>query len=206
MGNGEYGQLGHRNKNDLSLPKKVENLAQKRIEAMAIGMYHTLIVAKGELYACGKGIHGQLGDGTTHKKKEFTRVESLRGKTIQAIAAGSDFTVIVANNEVYTFGEGSFGQLGYTVPPSPLNEGFHLQLLPKKINALSGKIKMAGWWLPNEEDLINNDDDRKLNHRPQRGHIVFVGCLLDRWSLLIHHSINTMLVDLFSYFPNIPTK
>ncbi len=118
--NGGYGQLGHGNFADSSVPVPVTAtgaLAGKTVTAIAAGAEHTVVLAQdGTLHAWGDNAYGQLGDGTSSDHWTPTTVNmngALAGKTITVIAAGAHHTVALASDgSIYAWGRNEFGQLG----------------------------------------------------------------------------------------------
>ena len=63
-GDGDYGKLGHGNRQYQLLPKKVEAFAGQRVVAVSAGAYRNLArTGDGAVYAWGEGGHGCLGHG-----------------------------------------------------------------------------------------------------------------------------------------------
>lgn len=133
FGNGEYGQLGHdASAENENLPRKVEIFQKKRIELLAAGGAHSLVLADGELWSFGFGEAGQLGHGDCEDQRLPKKVEVMRGKRIKMIAAGDFLSLVVTEEgELWSFGDGSCGQLGHS--------DYDDQLLPKKVESLAGK-------------------------------------------------------------------
>jgi alpha-tubulin suppressor-like RCC1 family protein len=86
--------------------------------AIAAGGIHTVIIRglSGEVWACGLGTSGQLGDGTNTSRDRFVLSKDLNGDIsgATAIAAGGSHTVILRglSGEVLACGLGTSGQLG----------------------------------------------------------------------------------------------
>ena len=93
--------------------------------AVCCGMHHVaLAAADGQVWAWGKGAEGQLGladseagdiEGARGDKLLPTVVKGdLVGRRVTAVAAGESHTVVLTDEGmVFTFGEGSCGQLGH---------------------------------------------------------------------------------------------
>jgi alpha-tubulin suppressor-like RCC1 family protein len=78
------------------------------------------------LYAFGNGDEGQLGTGVAGVQLVPIVVEALKHTNVVAVAAGGEHTIAVdRKGRVYTFGDGTHGQLGHgnmqrQVIPAPL--------------------------------------------------------------------------------------
>ncbi|MBO9609520.1 MAG: S-layer homology domain-containing protein, partial [Paenibacillaceae bacterium] len=98
----------------------------------AAGSTHTLaLTASGAVYAFGYADIGQMGVGATAAANP-TRITALPEDPVAAVAAGPRHSLLLtASGAVYTFGSGSFGELGHgdEAPRS----------LPARIDALAGK-------------------------------------------------------------------
>jgi RCC1 and BTB domain-containing protein len=96
-GYGNDGQLGHKERTNLSSPKKV--LFDTKIEQVFCGGGHTgLITEEGDLYLMGRGRDGQLGRGDENEsmaayRTDPKRVEKLKDNRVQAVALGQNHTV-----------------------------------------------------------------------------------------------------------------
>lgn len=83
--------------------------------SVACGFSHTLVLSpQGEVYSAGNTEHGQLGLGHTyesfsicHKIREFAD-----GKAMKIGCHDRYSVVLTKDNELFTFGKGSFGRLG----------------------------------------------------------------------------------------------
>ncbi|MDR2152813.1 MAG: hypothetical protein LBO72_08330 [Helicobacteraceae bacterium] len=87
------------------------------IVAISASNYHSLALdGEGKVYAVGTSYFGQLGlgdNGWEADRKSFTLVDSLEGKKIVAIAAGSYYSLALSNDGiVYAAGNNRYGQLG----------------------------------------------------------------------------------------------
>lgn len=155
------GQLGHSN---ISLmprdadscpyqpfPKLVESLKNIFIIHIACGKAHSLAIDNTySLFTWGAGACGQLGVDDIHTLPvdddgyPFQPVpkilKSLKGKEVITGACGDVHTVILTRKgEVYSFGGGSFGQLGLgSISKMPLDsDSYPFMPTPSKIEALS---------------------------------------------------------------------
>ena len=83
----------------------------KAITQVCCGHFHTLVLcANGELYACGKNTHGQLGNGSFSEKNLFLRVPI--SAYIQSMHCGTDHTVLLTTDKrVMRCGKNDRGQI-----------------------------------------------------------------------------------------------
>ena len=73
-GYGQYGQLGHKDKESRVTPKKVQ--FDHKVEKLFCGGGHTgLITENGDLYLMGRGRDGQLGRGNKVESTAFSRTK-----------------------------------------------------------------------------------------------------------------------------------
>jgi alpha-tubulin suppressor-like RCC1 family protein len=110
-GRNNYGQLGHGDLLDDSIPEQVPI---SPVAAVSCGYAHTLILKNGIVSACGLGLFGRLGDGITsnHNRTTPTQVTGLI-VPITAIAAGDAHSLaLAADSTVYAWGNGVNGELG----------------------------------------------------------------------------------------------
>ena len=103
-GYGEYGQLGHANRNNECTPKKVEALAGEVIVDVACEHDHTIAATStGSIYTC---------------EDDMTvlpiLLPDLNSKVVISVSGGSCFTACVTKGgDVFTWGEESYGKLGH---------------------------------------------------------------------------------------------
>jgi alpha-tubulin suppressor-like RCC1 family protein len=115
FGNGESGQLGHGGEEDELVPRLVEGLAGMKVVGAAAGMSHTVVwLEDGRVLTFGDGADGRLGHGGQEDELVPRVVEGLAGMKVVGAAAGYAQTVVwLEDGKVLTFGDGSYGQLGY---------------------------------------------------------------------------------------------
>ena len=115
-GQGEDGQLGHHDSEDISRPREVADLADVEIEKVTCGAHHTIAVATApehEVYAWGWGDFGRLGTGDPGDRHAPTPVEALRGVAVEHVACGDSHCLVVARDgTLFSFGRNQNGQLG----------------------------------------------------------------------------------------------
>lgn len=124
------GQCGHGTTEFYPVAKRVEGLAQKRVEQVACGSMHTLVVTDDkQLYTFGAGEFGECGAGDQKNKLVPTRVDIPKPKKkvvgrdfdpaldlarVCQVAAGKKHSVALSDaGNLFTFGYGDNGQLGH---------------------------------------------------------------------------------------------
>uniref|UniRef100_A0A3Q3A5P9 RCC1-like domain-containing protein n=1 Tax=Kryptolebias marmoratus TaxID=37003 RepID=A0A3Q3A5P9_KRYMA len=117
-GSNSHGQLGL-GKEALRhlLPVPVLALNGVAVTQISAGGAHTLFLTlPGLVYCCGANKHGQLGLNRVDEKGRFNicMVPALRALSVSFISCGESHTaVLTKEGKVFTFGEGSSGQLGH---------------------------------------------------------------------------------------------
>ena len=101
-------------------PVLIQSLLKKKIISISCGDYHTCALTdNGELYSWGGGgqyNRGQCGHGVikevdSPKKVDFFGKNNLK---VEKICCGGYHTIVSCDNgEIYSFGKGEYGQLGY---------------------------------------------------------------------------------------------
>jgi hypothetical protein len=103
------------------------------IVAIASGGNHMLALhSSGEVYAWGSNSHGQLGDGNSGTNRyQAVKVITSSGVPLTGvteIAGGARHSIALNNDQVYTWGDNTYGQLGkgtvggaVAVNPEPRN-------------------------------------------------------------------------------------
>lgn len=153
-GDNSYGQLGDGTTTRRTSPVAVDDsgvLSGKTITAVAAGLHSLALSADGELFAWGYNVSGGLGDGTTVDRAVPVRVDvsgALSGRTVKVLAAGVDFSMVLADPEETTFAVGharsyaaNFGWLNWRA----LAKGEDVPTVGMQF--LSGKVYAAnvGW-------------------------------------------------------------
>jgi len=117
-------------------PTLVPSMHATRIVSVASGYRHCLALsAVGEVYSWGDGTAGALGHADGSASAGPRRIETL--ERVESIAVGiSKSAAVDDRGRLFTWGRGTFlgrlAGLGYE-----LNPGTELQLLPKRVDALS---------------------------------------------------------------------
>ena len=123
------GQLGNGTTADSHIPVAVKvvgtPMAGKNITQISAGGSfndgHSLALASdGTVYAWGRGVYGQLGNGTTTDSNVPVAVKTvgtpMAAKTITQISAGAGHSLALASDgTVYAWGQNTYGQLGNNV-------------------------------------------------------------------------------------------
>ena len=106
------GQLGDGTNTNTRTPTQTSSLGGTAV-AIAVGFHHTCALLDDGTVSCwGRNYNGQLGDGTTGRKKSPTQTLSL-GRTAVAIAAGIEHTcALLDDGSVSCWGRNNYGQLG----------------------------------------------------------------------------------------------
>ncbi|KAK6539059.1 hypothetical protein TWF694_010604 [Orbilia ellipsospora] len=109
-------------------------LAPVYIKDIQMAKFHTAMIttaSSGNLFICGHGPGGRLGLG--HESTEFTFKQVALPRRVRCIALGENHTVaVMENGDVFTWGSGRFGQLGYA-PTIDKNGEEEYQLVPRQV-------------------------------------------------------------------------
>ena len=139
-GQNDFGQLGLGHHDDIEVPSRLAgSLVGKRVRAAECGDHHTIVLTEdGDLYSFGSGERGQHGQpGVKHQLAPklvgpFVQASS----TVLSVSCGSNFTVCcTSKGEVWTWGNGSSGQLGHGTTTTSWQ--------PKKVSGLSDIVGVA---------------------------------------------------------------
>ncbi|KAI4247903.1 MAG: hypothetical protein L6R42_009473, partial [Xanthoria sp. 1 TBL-2021] len=109
------------------------------IQDVRLAKLHSAVLTndpEANLYVCGFGPGGRLGTGDETTRFNFVPVGSggLASRRVIDIGLGQNHTIAVTNTgEVFTWGNNSFGQLGYTLPSTKNRNEEPLQLAPKQV-------------------------------------------------------------------------
>lgn len=99
---------------------------------LACGQYHSMALCGKRVYSWGNGDDGRLGHGDLESYLEPTAIASFSEIPVKVIACGGSHSgVIAANEDVYLWGNGQYGQLGTGVARN--------RRVPTKIRILQGK-------------------------------------------------------------------
>jgi len=136
-GDGNYGQLGHGDRQNQLLPKKVEAFAGQHVVAVSAGDSHSLaITADGAVWSWCQGAWGQLGHGDKQPQWLPKKIEAFAGQRVVAVSAGAQHSLaLTADGAVWSWGWGGDGVLGHGDRED--------QLLPKRVEAFAGRRVVA---------------------------------------------------------------
>ncbi|NWX68560.1 RPGR regulator, partial [Alca torda] len=110
--NGKLGLLPEQLKNS-RVPQPVLGIMEK-VNKVACGGEHTVVLTETDVYTFGLGQYGQLGHGTLIFGTSVPKsVKHLRRHKICNITCGENHTAVIAENGLmFTFGDGRHGKLG----------------------------------------------------------------------------------------------
>ena len=134
FGSGDYGRLGHGDNQPKKTAKLVEILRDKNITKFACGPRHTLaLAADGTVYSWGYGGDGQLGHGDYQLQTMPVQIRVLKGEHVIDLSCGDKHSAaLTSGGDVFTWGDGSLGQLGLG--------DFRKQHTPHRVMELQGKM------------------------------------------------------------------
>jgi len=116
-GDGDNGRLGHGDTFNRLVPTLVGEGAFGRVVMAACGDDHTLVVTEdGALWACGRGLYGELGLNDRRNRLRFERVGAGAFGMARVVTAAADRKHSVAltdDGALWTWGSGDLGQLGH---------------------------------------------------------------------------------------------
>ena len=139
QGNNTNGQLGIGNYISTDIPIRINNLKKLKINQIACGVGHVLALTDNNLiYSWGrfyKQENKKEKSAITGDYSSPQLIESLSNESIIKIAAGNNHSMAITElGELYTWGEGIYGQLGHGVND---NEQY-----PKKVKYFCNKFKI----------------------------------------------------------------
>ncbi|EOB05231.1 X-linked retinitis pigmentosa GTPase regulator, partial [Anas platyrhynchos] len=110
--NGKLGLLPEQLKNN-RVPQPVLGIMEK-VNKVACGGEHTVVLTETDVYTFGLGQYGQLGHGTLVFETSVPKsVKHLRRRKIHNVTCGENHTAVIAENGLmFTFGDGRHGKLG----------------------------------------------------------------------------------------------
>eukprot|EP01130_Rhizamoeba_saxonica_P000173 TRINITY_DN10170_c0_g1_i1.p1 TRINITY_DN10170_c0_g1~~TRINITY_DN10170_c0_g1_i1.p1 ORF type:complete len:1458 (+),score=309.36 TRINITY_DN10170_c0_g1_i1:148-4374(+) len=112
-GNGEQGQLGN-GKSSKIVPTKVIQFEETHVIKILAGYNFSVVFTGIGIYTFGDGSCGQLGLGDTSTREYPTKIVGIDGLRVEDISCGHSHVVLLCRNgELWTWGNGSSGQLGH---------------------------------------------------------------------------------------------
>lgn len=116
----------------ISTPVRVQGLDSVRL--IAVGAFHNLaLLDDGTLMAWGNNEYGQLGTGDTQPRSQPIPVQGLSDLILVDIAAGGwHSTALTDDGEVYGWGRGEHGRLGFGDDKSS-------KMVPQRVQLLVGE-------------------------------------------------------------------
>ena len=126
-GNGKHGQLGNGSLSSETTPYYINRIPDKAVE-VACGLNHSIVLtSKGEIYAMGTNMNGELGIGKPSKGSPLPLfLEELSFSKIRSVRAGAFSGALSADGQLYVWGKGTFGEF-YT--PHRVKSGKTLEVL-----------------------------------------------------------------------------
>ncbi|KAF5749914.1 ultraviolet-B receptor UVR8-like [Tripterygium wilfordii] len=117
----------------ISIPVRVQGL--ERVKLIAVGAFHNLALQEDRtLWAWGNNEYGQLGTGDTQPRSQPILVQGLAGLNLVDIAAGGwHSTALTDDGEVYGWGRGEHGRLGFG------DSDKSSKMLPQRVHLLAGE-------------------------------------------------------------------
>ena len=139
QGNNANGQLCIGNYISTDIPIRISNLKKLKITQIACGVGHVLVLTDNNLiYSWGRFYkqENKTEKATTHGDYPYPQlIESLSNESIIKISAGNNHSMAITElGELFTWGEGIYGQLGHG---ENKNEQY-----PKKVEYFCNKFKI----------------------------------------------------------------
>ena len=120
------------------LPTHIRNTPMV-IQDVRMSKLHTAILTTdpvSNLYMCGHGSGGRLGTGSETTRYQFTCIQGggLGQRKVAAIALGQNHTLaITEEGDIYSWGDNTHGQLGYTLPKPTFTDDGPISTIPRQI-------------------------------------------------------------------------
>lgn len=120
------------------------------IQDVQLSKLHSAILTtdpEANLYICGFGPGGRIGTGDETTRFHFVPIYrgGLSSKRVVNVGLGQNHTIAISSQgEVFTWGANSFGQLGYALPASKLNDKEPVQLLPRQVFGIIKRESVVG--------------------------------------------------------------
>lgn len=110
------GQLGYATNVDSHIPNPVPQLVMRDIKSVSGGEQHSLAIGEdGILWSFGLNYHGQLGHDKNTTTYKGNPVPAPVMSDVQSVSAGAYHSLALLDaGELWTFGNNTYGQLGYS--------------------------------------------------------------------------------------------
>jgi alpha-tubulin suppressor-like RCC1 family protein len=110
-GLGENGELGNGGNASSAVPVNLVGFPSAPTAIVSGETFMCALVATGEVWCVGAGMHGELGDGTARMSVSPVRAQ-LGGRALAVAAYYGHACAVIADGTVECWGDDSFGQLG----------------------------------------------------------------------------------------------
>ena len=154
------GQLGVGVFGPVGKPQQLRHFDNpERVKDVSLGGYHSIVISdRGELFSFGSNKDGQIGNSSDDNCKNPTEV-SL--PPVLKASAGSHHTIAWTISGIYTWGQGSSGQLGYT--------GDAWDILLNKQNRIKSEIvQQAKFQLSAQDETNGTMEPYNSCHHPEK--------------------------------------
>jgi alpha-tubulin suppressor-like RCC1 family protein len=116
-GNNSDGQVGVGPVGGSQLrPVPVADTATNVLQLAGGSSFNVSLRSDGTVWAWGNNSYGQLGDGTDQNSFAPVRVRGLPAGIVQVTAGANHAAAVDSDGSVWTWGDDSFGELGYATP------------------------------------------------------------------------------------------
>jgi alpha-tubulin suppressor-like RCC1 family protein len=112
-GDNQFGELGDGTVMSESAPVAVNPPGDLRVVSARATAFAVGVTASGQVWAWGRGLHGELGNGAMKTRHRPVRVKLPKDVKIKMVRVGFEFAVAVTTDgRVLAWGDGSAGDLG----------------------------------------------------------------------------------------------
>nr|XP_023990702.1 X-linked retinitis pigmentosa GTPase regulator-like isoform X2 [Salvelinus alpinus] len=148
------------------VPQRVESIQDPVIQ-VSCGGEHTVALTKDNVYAFGRGQHGQLGHGTFLFEVPLPKaLDHFRNGRVSHVTCGENHTAVITDSGIlYTFGDGRQGKLG--LGEENFTNQFRPTLCPRFLKYSVQSVACGGSHmlvlamprLPEVEEVVIEEDD-----------------------------------------------
>ena len=193
-GSNLYGKTGHGVTNEYqSLPKILQGLSSKIVVFVSASEDHTAcLTGDAHMFSWGKGEFGRLGHGDEENRTNPQRVEAMVDKKIKHLDCGFCHTAACdEDGAMYTFGQGSYGQLGHGTKEKELTPVL-LQSLEEQsiVQVAAGLAHTLALTFDGRVYSWGNGDNGRLGHESESASLTPV---------LIEHLKGQKVVEITSF-------